>query len=89
MARIAFTSHLQAVGPTEPVAYEGATLGEVLAAVAADYPRLKSYVLDDQGRVRKHVAIFVDGALQPRQTALALPMTALSEVYIFQALSGG
>ena len=89
MARIAFTPHLRDVGPTAPVAYPGATLAEVLDAVAADFPRLKDYVLDDQGRVRKHIAIFVDGRMQPRERALALPMTHETDVYVFQALSGG
>lgn len=89
MAIIAFTSHLQAVGPTEPVRYDGATLGEVLDAVAGDYPRVKDYVLDDQGRVRRHVAIFVNGVMRPRETALALPLTEASDVYVLQALSGG
>ncbi|HEY9219150.1 MAG TPA: MoaD/ThiS family protein [Phenylobacterium sp.] len=89
MAKIAFTRHLEAVGPSQPVDYAGETVGEVLAAVAADYPRLKGYVLDDQGRVRKHIAIFVDGALRPREKALGLPVGEASEVYVFQALSGG
>jgi molybdopterin converting factor small subunit len=77
------------VGPAELAHYEGDTVAELLDAVAADYPSLKSYVLDDQGRVRKHIAIFVDGIMRPRETALALPMTDASEVYIMQALSGG
>ncbi len=89
MPRIAFTSHLQAVGPSAAARYDGATLAEVLDAVAADYPRLKTYVLDDQGRVRKHIAIFVDGVMRPRDAALTLPLTEASDVYVFQALSGG
>lgn len=88
MALIAFTRHLEAVGPAQ-ARYDGATLAEVLDAVSADYPRLKGYVLDDQGRVRKHIAIFVDGEMKPRATALSLPLTDASEVYVFQALSGG
>lgn len=89
MATIAFTSHLKAVGPAEPARYDGATLAEVLDSVAADYPLVKNYVLDDQGRLRKHIAIFIDGTMRPRETALALPLTAASEVYVLQALSGG
>jgi sulfur-carrier protein len=89
LARIAFTSHLRAVGPSELAVYEGATIAEVLDAVAADYPMLKSYVLDDQGRVRRHVSIFLDGVMQPRETALSRPLTETSEVYVLQALSGG
>jgi hypothetical protein len=89
MARIAFTRHLQAVGPSELVAYAGATVGDLIDAAAADYPRLRGYVLDDQGRVRKHIAIFVDGEMQKRSTALALPVGNDTEIYVFQALSGG
>jgi molybdopterin synthase sulfur carrier subunit len=89
VARIAFTAHLSAVGPTEQARYDGATLAEVLDAVGADYPRLKSYVLDDQGRLRKHIAIFVDGVMRPRESALSLPLAETSDVYVFQALSGG
>jgi sulfur carrier protein ThiS len=89
LARIAFTSHLRAVGPCDPTVYDGATLAEVLDAVAADYPLLKPYVLDDQGRVRRHIAIFVDGTMQPRDAALALPLTEASTIYVLQALSGG
>ena len=89
LARIAFTSHLRAVGPCDPTSYDGATLADVLDAVAADYPLLKGYVLDDQGRVRRHIAIFGDGTMQPRETALRLPLTETSSVYVLQALSGG
>jgi len=89
LARIAFTRHLEAVGPCDLRAYDGDTLGAVLDSVSADYPRLKAYLLDDQGRLRKHIAIFVDGVMRPREQALALPLDEASEVYVFQALSGG
>ena len=89
MANIVCTHRLGDVGPLEPVSYKGETVGDVLDAAAVDYPRLKSYVLDDQGRVRKHVAIFVDGALQPRETVLNDALGATDEIYIMQALSGG
>jgi sulfur-carrier protein len=89
LARIAFTSHLRAVGPCDETAYGGATLAEVLDSLAADYPLVKSYVLDDQGRVRKHIAIFIDGEMRPRETALRAPLSETSRVYVLQALSGG
>jgi sulfur carrier protein ThiS len=89
LASIAFTAHLKAVGPGRPTACDGATLAEMLDAVAADYPRLKDYVLDDQGRLRKHIAVFIDGTLVPRDTALHRLLGPSAEVYVFQALSGG
>ncbi len=63
MANIVCTHRIGHVGPLEPVSYKGDAVSDVLDAAAGDYPRLKSYVLDDQGRVRKHVAIFVGGYL--------------------------
>jgi molybdopterin synthase sulfur carrier subunit len=89
MARIVCTQRLDAVGPCEPVTRDGATVGAVLDALAAEYPRLGSYVLDDQRQVRKHVAIFVDGTLIPRASAMAFPVTADTDIHIIQALSGG
>ena len=89
MARIAFTPHLRAVAPQGVTDCPARTLAEALNALAADYPRLKDYVLDDQGRLRKHIAIFIDGAMAPRETALARPLEAASDVFVFQALSGG
>lgn len=89
MPFIACARRLEQVGPPELTSYAGDTVGSLLDATAMDYPRLKNYVLDDQGRVRKHVAIFVDGTLQPRDSVLQLPLGSLSEIYIMQALSGG
>ena len=89
MATVAFTSHLQAVAPSEPVRCDGATVAELLGGLWGDYPRLRGYLLDDHGRVRKHIAIFVDGALHPRETVLDAPVAEAGEVYVMQALSGG
>jgi len=89
LATIAFTPHLRAVGPTQEQACPGSTLAQMLDALDPSYPRLKAYVLDDQGRLRKHIAIFIDGAMTPREGALERPLNGSSHVYVFQALSGG
>jgi hypothetical protein len=89
LARISFTERLRQVGPTTPAFYDGSSLSEVLDAVARDFPKLKSYVLDDQGRLRKHVAIFIDGELRRGQAALTLALSPASEIHVLQALSGG
>ena len=47
------------------------------------------YVLDDQGRLRKHVCIFADGTRLPREAALTHPIRPDSELHVMQALSGG
>lgn len=89
MPRLSFTAHLAGIAPREDVEVAGATVIAALDAVFAQYPRLEGYVLDDQRRLRKHVVIFVDGERAPAQTVLQQPVSAGSEIYVLQALSGG
>ena len=88
MPRLGFTAHLAAVGPREEVEVPGVTVLEALDVVFAQYPRLESYVLDDQRRLRRHVAIFIDGERAPAETALERRVTPSAEIYVLQALSG-
>ncbi|MET0546087.1 MAG: MoaD/ThiS family protein [Caulobacterales bacterium] len=83
------TRHLANIGPCEPVEFDGGDVRAVLDAAAKDHPRLKSYVLDDHGVLRKHVVIFIDGVMQKRAGVLDAPLLQGSEVCVFQALSGG
>ncbi len=85
MPHLIFTRHLSDVVP-RTVPAEGQTVGEALDDVLARYPRLRSYVLDDQGRLRTHVRIFVDDA---EMDTFEDPVAPSSEVYVLQALSGG
>lgn len=89
MPAVTCTERLQGVGPTHTVSYAGETFAALLQAMAEDYPRLKNYVLDDQGHVRKHVAIFIDGEMVPKSAVLQRILSDNSEIYIMQALSGG
>ena len=68
---------------------DGATLAEVLARGMAGDDLLKSYVLDEQGRVRKHVSIYLDGTLIRDRVRLSDSVGPASEIYVLQALSGG
>jgi sulfur-carrier protein len=89
MAKVSFTEHVAKIASGAGGVYEGETLRDALAQVWRAHPGLKSYILDDQGQVRKHVAIFIDGELAPRASALDRSMSASSDVYVMQALSGG
>ncbi len=89
MATVICTPRLREVGPATARSYPGDNLLELLDALAVDYPRLRGYLLDDQGRLRRHVAIFVGGQMVPRDQALTWPVSAGDEVYLMQALSGG
>lgn len=89
MATVRFTSHLVRHRPLPRAAAAGTTVGEVLAAVFAGDDLLRGYVLDDQGRVRKHVNVYLDGVLIADRIRLSDPVTSGSEIYVLQALSGG
>ena len=60
-----------------------------LERVFALHPTLRGYVLDELGTVRHHVALFVDNAALRDKTDLSQPLSAGSELYVMQALSGG
>jgi hypothetical protein len=85
MPRISFTGHLRRYLPVATVEVAGGTVGGALEALFAREPRLRGYVLDDQGEIRKHVAIFVAG----ERRGLAHPVGAEDHIHVLQALSGG
>jgi molybdopterin synthase sulfur carrier subunit len=89
MARVFFTAHLRAVIDAPSVDADGRTVGEALDGVFGSYVRLKGYVLDEQGALRQHVCIFLDGTRLANDGALAAPVSTASEIYVMQALSGG
>ena len=62
---------------------------EALDGVFAAHPTLRGYVLDEQGAVRHHVAVFVDGDAIRDKRDLSQPLAERAEVYVMQALSGG
>lgn len=57
--------------------------------IFAERPRLRGYVLDEQGHLRQHVAVFVDGQLVDDRERMDVVLSAQSEVYVLPALSGG
>ena len=64
-------------------------LRETLQAALAAAPGLAHYVLDDQGCVRKHVAVFVNRVLVLDRVRLDQQLHAGDRVLVAQALSGG
>jgi molybdopterin synthase sulfur carrier subunit len=89
MARIAFTPNLQRHLPCPPREAEGETVRAVLETVFGANPRLRSYLLDDQGRLRRHVVVYVNDRPVADRARLSDPVAHTDEVFVFQALSGG
>ena len=89
MPSVQFTSHLRKVAPTGIITVDGATLRLALEEVFARHPKVRSYVLDDQERLRKHVVIFVDGERVSGGSDLKRVVNPTAQIYVLQALSGG
>ena len=89
MATVHFTSHLQKFARCAPVEVVGETIGDALQAALADNDSLRSYVLDEQGQLRRHMTVFIDGKLIADRVMLSDPISENSELYVMQALSGG
>ena len=89
MPRIEFTPQLRRFTETPVVETGAATLRAALEAAFAVNPRLRGYVLDDQGHLRANVVVFVDGRRSSDRIMLNEPLNEDSRVHVLQALSGG
>ena len=65
---------------------DGSTLGEILLDLDRRHPGLRFRLIDEQGRVRKHMRIFVNRAIEDD---LNRSLDPTDEVVLMQALSGG
>ena len=73
-------------GQQSVVDAEGTSVGEVLADLDRRYPGLRFRVVDEQGRLRQHMNVFVN---QDRTRDLSTVLRVEDEITIMQALSGG
>jgi len=89
MAQVNFTPNLRRHLSVPPAEVPGASVREALDAVFERNPQLRSYVVDDQGRLRKHVVVFIDGEMVADREGLSDVIEASSELFVMQALSGG
>jgi molybdopterin synthase sulfur carrier subunit len=71
------------------VGAEGATIGELIDDLDRSYPGIKARIVDDAGRLRRFVNVYLNGEdvrfLQDKATAVG----ANDEVSIVPAIAGG
>jgi sulfur-carrier protein len=89
MATVHFTSNLRRHVDCSSVESTGGTVRDVLEGAFATNQRLRSYVVDDQGHLRKHMSVLIDGKAIVDRAHQSDPVTASSQVWVMQALSGG
>jgi len=89
MAHVVFTPQLRRFVDAPELDVEARTLRGALERVFDAHPRLRAYVLDEQGHMRPNVVAFVDGVRSTDRVALADPLQPDSRIHVMQALSGG
>jgi sulfur-carrier protein len=89
MPRVVFAPHVLRHVDCPPSEQPGRTVRECLDAVFDRCPVVRGYILDDQGSLRKHVAVFINDRMVADRDRLSDPVENASEIFVFQALSGG
>jgi len=73
-------------GGKQVVEADGATVGEVMDALDRQFPGIAFRVIDEQGRVRRHMHVFVgENPAADRRS----PVPPGAELFVVGALSGG
>ena len=86
--RVPTTLRTLTAGAAE-VAVDGATVGEVLAALEAQHPGFAERILDDAGGLRRFVNVFVADDDVRFLQGLDTPVPDGGELSIMQAVAGG
>lgn len=89
MPKVIFTANLQRHVSCPPCVVPGRTVGEALENAFVAVPRLRGYVLDEHGRLRHHMVVFLDGQACSDRRGLGEAVGEAGEIVVMQALSGG
>ena len=89
MATVRFTQNIQRhVGcPTREVT--GSNLRAVLDDYFRENEKARGYVLDEQGKIRQHMVVFIDGEMVRDRDNLSDSVQPGSVIDVIQSLSGG
>ncbi len=89
MATLSFTPNLLRHVGTPSARVRGATVRQALERYFETNPQLRGYVLDDQGALREHVAIFLNQELIQDRIGLSDVVRDSDDIFVVQSLSGG
>ena len=89
MPELHFTQNLRRHTPCPSFSVQADSVAGLLNQYFEQYPGVRTYILDDQGHVRHHVKVLVDGINLNDRATLRDTLSPESQVHVFQALSGG
>ena len=89
MPSVTFTKAMQRHVEAPAASVDGTTVRAALDAYFGERPAVRSYVLDEQGGLRKHITVFLNGDQITDRAGMSDPVSDGDEIYVMQALSGG
>lgn len=89
MPLIRFTQNIQRHIACPERHVDGLSVKQALETYFAQHPAVRGYVLDDQGALRKHMAVFINGEPLLDRARLSDPVPRNGTIDVIQALSGG
>ncbi|MET0727192.1 MAG: MoaD/ThiS family protein [Acidimicrobiales bacterium] len=89
MPRVEFTKAMQRHVEAPASSVPGKTVSAALEAYFADRPAVRSYVLDEQGELRKHITVFLNGTQIADRAGMSDVVGEDDQIHVMQALSGG
>lgn len=89
MVKVVLTANLQKYFPESKFETEANSLKDLLRKMDERRPLFSTYIIEDNGSIRKHVNIFIDGEVLSDKSHTDVQLKSGSQVHIMQALSGG
>lgn len=85
MAIVTLRAPLKDLAGEHEVEIPGDTVGEVIRALEAQHPKLRGWILDEQGHVRRHVNVFVNGERMAEDAGVS----PTDRLHVLASISGG
>jgi sulfur-carrier protein len=89
MITVKFAPSIQRHKPVAEQSVSVGTLAQALDAACSATAGLRHYILDDQGTIRKHVAVFVNQEMHLPRDDLSRSLRSGDQVLVIQCLTGG
>ena len=85
MATVSLRAPLKDLAGGRDLEISGDTVGDVIRALEAQHPKLRGWILDEQGHVRPHVNVFVNGERMAEDAAVG----PTDRLHVLASISGG
>lgn len=90
MAKLYLPTIMRAnAGGKATMSVPGATVASVLGTLVADFPGIRGLLLDDDGQLRAHIKVFVNGDDIRDLQGQATTLEDRDEVQLIAAMAGG